>query len=152
MTRMNTTTTSTIAPNTTTSPYAPVLPSNDKCNYYIVNQTSIAWLDFGNPYGGIPQNLLINSVSNFISHISIIISAISRVSIIYINNIVFQVGFVVLLLLFALFRRTAGNYGRLALIRKDDDESGWAQIFYSQRQPDESREEEEEDATFEGED
>ena len=60
---------STIAPNTTTTtPYAPILPSNDKCNYYIVNQTSIAWLDFGNPYGGIPQNLLINSVSNFISH------------------------------------------------------------------------------------
>ena len=55
-----------------------------------------------------------------------------------------------LLLLFAIFRRTAGNYGRLALIRKDDDESGWAQIFYSQRQADENREEEEDDATFEG--
>ena len=140
--------TTTIVPNTTTSPYAPVLPSNDKCNYYIVNQTSIAWLDFGNPYGGIPQNLLINSVSNFvISHSH----SISHVHCTNINNIGFQIGFVVLLLLFAIFRRTAGNYGRLALIRKDDDESGWAQIFYSQRQPDESREEEEEDATFEGE-
>ena len=66
---MNNTST-TIVPNTTTTttPYAPILPSNDKCNYYIVNQTSIAWLDFGNPYGGIPQNLLINSVSKFISH------------------------------------------------------------------------------------
>ena len=58
----------------------------------------------------------------------------------------------VLLLLFAIFRRTAGNYGRLALIRKDDDESGWAQIFYSQRQADENKEEEEEEATFEGKD
>ena len=137
-------TSTTIAPNTTTTtPYAPILPSNDKCNYYIVNQTSIAWLDFGNPYGGIPQNLLINSVSIFISH---------HISHIDINNIGMQIGFVVLLLLFAIFRRTAGNYGRLALIRKDDDESGWAQIFYSQRQPEEGREEEEEDATFEGED
>lgn len=58
-----TTTTSPSVPNTTTIPYGPIFPSNDKCNYYIVNQTSIAWLDFGNPYGGIPQNLLINSVS-----------------------------------------------------------------------------------------
>ena len=57
------TTTTPSVPNTTTIPYGPILPSNDKCNYYIVNQTSIAWLDFGNPYGGIPQNLLINSVS-----------------------------------------------------------------------------------------
>ena len=56
-------TTTPSVPNTTTIPYGPILPSNDKCNYYIVNQTSIAWLDFGNPYGGIPQNLLINSVS-----------------------------------------------------------------------------------------
>ena len=145
---MNSTTT-TIVPNTTTSPYAPVLPSNDKCNYYIVNQTSIAWLDFGNPYGGIPQNLLINSVSHSIIayHITF-----HLLLVIIINNIVLQVGFMVLLLLFAIFRRTAGNYGRLALIRKDDDESGWAQIFYSQRQPDEGREDEEEDATFEGED
>ena len=60
-----TTTTSPSVPNTTTIPYGPIFPSNDKCNYYIVNQTSIAWLDFGNPYGGIPQNLLINSVSLF---------------------------------------------------------------------------------------
>ena len=67
--------TTTIVPNTTTSPYAPVLPSNDKCNYYIVNQTSIAWLDFGNPYGGIPQNLLINSVSNFVISHSILLLA-----------------------------------------------------------------------------
>ena len=56
----------------------------------------------------------------------------------------------VLLLLFAIFRRTAGNYGRLALIRKDDDESGWAQIFYSQRQTDENKDEEEDEPTFEG--
>ena len=137
-------TSTTIVPNTTTTPYAPILPSNDKCNYYIVNQTSIAWLDFGNPYGGIPQNLLINSVSKFISH------HICKLAISISTTLGFQIGFLVLLLLFAIFRRTAGNYGRLALIRKDDDESGWAQIFYSQRQADENREEEEDDATFEG--
>ena len=37
-----------------------------------------------------------------------------------------------------------------SLIRKDDDESGWAQIFYSSRQRDESKDDEYEDATFEG--
>ena len=47
----------------TTTPWAPVFPSQDKCNYYIVNQTSYHWLDFGNPYGGIPQNLLLNAGS-----------------------------------------------------------------------------------------
>ena len=61
-----TTTTTTSAPqsaNTTTVPNADILPSIEKCNYYIVNQTNFDWLDFGNPYGGIPQNLLINAVS-----------------------------------------------------------------------------------------
>ena len=55
-----------------------------------------------------------------------------------------------LLLLFAILRRAAGNYGRLALIRKDDDESGWAQIFYSEAagQGDESGGDEDEEATF----
>lgn len=47
----------------TTTPWAPVFPSSQKCNYYIVNQTTPHWLDFGNPYGGIPQNLLLNAVS-----------------------------------------------------------------------------------------
>ena len=59
-------TVTTAAPLTTvntTTPWAPVFPSQDKCNYYIVNQTSYHWLDFGNPYGGIPQNLLLNAVS-----------------------------------------------------------------------------------------
>ena len=59
-----------------------------------------------------------------------------------------QIGFIVLLLLFAILRRTAGNYGRLALIRKDDDESGWAQIFYSEAQGEESGGDEDEEATF----
>ena len=58
------TTTDPPTPNTTTdTPWKPVFPSVEKCNYYIVNQTSYDWLDFGNPYGGIPQNLLINAVS-----------------------------------------------------------------------------------------
>ena len=61
-----------------------------------------------------------------------------------------QIGFIVLLLLFAILRRTAGNYGRLALIRKDDDESGWAQIFYSEAAGpgEESGGDEDEEATF----
>eukprot|EP00092_Neocalanus_flemingeri_P037163 GFUD01040453.1.p1 GENE.GFUD01040453.1~~GFUD01040453.1.p1 ORF type:complete len:810 (+),score=66.89 GFUD01040453.1:227-2656(+) len=88
----------------TTIPMTPIFPDSSKCNYYIVNQTSIEFLKFGNPYGGIPQNLLINAVC-----------------------------WVVLMLMFAILRRAAGNYGRLALIRKDDDESKWTQIFYSQQ-------------------
>ena len=58
-----TTATSLPEPNTTT-PFAPILPSKEKCNYYIVSNSSsgFQWLDFGNPYGGIPQNLLINAV------------------------------------------------------------------------------------------
>ena len=57
------TTGSPLTTENTTTPWAPVFPSQDKCNYYIVNQTSYHWLDFGNPYGGIPQNLLLNAVS-----------------------------------------------------------------------------------------
>ena len=89
--------------NQTTTDWAPVFPDADKCNYYIVkNRTE--FLKFGNPYGGIPQNLLINVI-----------------------------GWAILVLMFAILRRAAGNYGRLALIRKDDDESKWTQIFYSQQ-------------------
>ena len=33
--------------------------------------------------------------------------------------------------LFAVLRRSAGNYGRLALVRKDDDESKWTQLFFA---------------------
>ena len=72
-----------------TIPSAPILPDPHKCNYYIVkNQTE--FIIFNNPYGGIPQNLLIKFV-----------------------------GWLVLVLLFAILRRAAGNYGRLALIRHD---------------------------------
>ena len=41
------------------------------------------------------------------------------------------VGWALLVLLFAILRRTAGNYGRLALVRKDDDESKWTQLFFA---------------------
>ena len=54
----------------------------------------------------------------------------------------------VLLFLFSILRRAAGNYGRLALIRKDDDESGWTQIFFSQNQSEDT--EDEDEATFDG--
>ena len=40
------------------------------------------------------------------------------------------IGWFILILLFAILRRTAGNYGRLAVIRKDDDESKWTQLFF----------------------
>jgi len=113
--KMNTTT---VAPDSNSS-WAPVLPDPGKCNYFIVNgRTEI--IKFGNPYGGIPQNLLINIV-----------------------------GWTILVLLFALIRRAAGNYGRLALIRRDDDESKWTEIFYSQQDDEggggESRDRETED-------
>ena len=85
-TPINTTTSTTALPTTTS--WAPVNPPLNKCNYYIVNQSSVEFLDFGNPYGGIPQNLLINAVC-----------------------------WLVLVLSFAILRRAAGNYGRLALIR-----------------------------------
>ena len=55
-----------------------------------------------------------------------------------------------LLILFAILRRTAGNYGRLALIRKDDDESGWAQIFYTQQSDDTRDTDDDDEATFDG--
>ena len=89
-------------PNTTTSPYIPLEPDPHKCNYYIDSSNQTEYFNFSNPYGGIPQNLLINVI-----------------------------GWAVLVLLFAVLRRAAGNYGRLALIRKDDVESKWTQVFFS---------------------
>lgn len=40
------------------------------------------------------------------------------------------IGWFILVLMFAILRRTAGNYGRLAVIRKEDDESKWTQLFF----------------------
>merc|ERR1719150_3312985 len=95
---------STISPEPEPAP-APIQPDPHKCNYYINKNTNeTQFLDLGNPYGGLPQNLLINCV-----------------------------GWLALVLLFAVLRRAAGNYGRLALIRRDNDESRWTQIFYSQQ-------------------
>jgi len=88
-------------PLTTPNDSVPILPDMTKCNYYIIkNQTE--YFSFSNPYGGIPQNLLVNFIC-----------------------------WTVLILLFAVLRRAAGNYGRLALIRKDDVESKWTQVFFS---------------------
>ena len=49
------------------------------------------------------------------------------------RNLVFNlIGWVVLMLLFAILRRAAGNYGRWALVRKDNDnEAKWTQLFYA---------------------
>ena len=41
------------------------------------------------------------------------------------------IGWSILILLFGVLRRAAGNYGRLAVIRKEDDESRWTQVFFS---------------------
>ncbi len=76
-----------------------------KCNYYIKNNTVVVF-NFANSYGGIPQNLLFNLI-----------------------------GWILLVGLFAVLRRAAGNFGRLALVRKDDDESKWTQLFFA---PDDS--------------
>ena len=58
------------------------------------------FIEFGNPYGGIPQNLLINVL-----------------------------GWLFLVLLFGILRRVAGNYGRLAILRREDDESRYRFVF-----------------------
>ena len=97
--------TTTPPPEPRTTSMAPIAPDIHKCNYYIRKDTNeTEFLNLGNPYGGLPQNLLINFV-----------------------------GWLFLVLLFAVLRRAAGNYGRLALIRRDNDESKWTQIFYSQQ-------------------
>ncbi|TRY76367.1 hypothetical protein TCAL_11352 [Tigriopus californicus] len=88
-------------PFNTTTPDTPLEPPVGKCNYYMKNDTAVI-LDFTIKYGGIPQNLVINLV-----------------------------GWALLVGLFALLRRAAGNYGRLALVRKDDDESKWTQVFFA---------------------
>ena len=42
------------------------------------------------------------------------------------------IGWVVLMAFFAILRRAAGNYGRWALVRKNDDnEAKWTQLFYA---------------------
>jgi len=89
-------------PPPTNSSWSPDFPDPEKCNYYILNHNTTEYFQFSNPYGGIPQNLLINFI-----------------------------GWLVLVLLFGVLRRVAGNYGRLAVIRKEDDESRWTQVFFS---------------------
>ena len=47
------------------------------------------------------------------------------------NLLINVLGWTFLLLLFGVLRRAAGNYGRLAVIRREDDESRWTQVFFS---------------------
>ena len=77
------------------------MPPISKCNYYVKNQTVVIF-DFTNQYGGIPQNLLFNLI-----------------------------GWLLLVGLFAVLRRSAGNFGRLALARKDDENARWTQLFFA---------------------
>eukprot|EP00095_Tigriopus_kingsejongensis_P009316 snap_masked-scaffold320_size207635-processed-gene-1.8 protein:Tk09316 transcript:snap_masked-scaffold320_size207635-processed-gene-1.8-mRNA-1 annotation:"hypothetical protein L798_12217" len=98
------------AGSVSTTPWSPLEPPMGKCNYFIKNETVVI-LDFTIQYGGIPQNLIFNLI-----------------------------GWAILVGLFAVLRRTAGNYGRLALVRKDDDDSRWTQIFFA---PDEEFQDEE---------
>ena len=79
---------------------------------YYVKNGTVVF-DFSNQYGGIPQNIIFNLI-----------------------------GWFLLVLAFAILRRSAGNYGRLALVRKDDDESKWTQLFFA---PDEISPEDDED-------
>ena len=46
----------------TSKPWTPVEPPKNKCDYFVKNETVIIF-DFGNQYGGIPQNLVLNLVS-----------------------------------------------------------------------------------------
>ena len=67
-------------------------PADLRCNYFIKNDTSgnATFIPIANPFGGIPQNLLINLVCWFM-----------------------------LFILFAILRRSVGNYDRRALVRKE---------------------------------
>ena len=50
-------TTTTFSPEPEPAP-APIQPDPHKCNYYINKNTNeTQFLDLGNPYGGLPQNL-----------------------------------------------------------------------------------------------
>lgn len=81
----------------------PIDPPLRTCNYFIVKNQSVVF-DFNNHYGGIPQNLVFNLI-----------------------------GWSILMILFAILRRAAGNYGRWALVRKDTEssETKWTQLFYA---------------------
>ena len=104
------TTWSTLAPNTQNTtheptPPIPIDPPIGKCNYYVNNNNSVVVFDFSNKYGGIPQNLLFNLI-----------------------------GWVLLMLAFTILRRAAGNYGRLALVRRKDEAietMKWTELFFA---------------------
>jgi hypothetical protein len=52
------TTSSTLAPDpveNSTTPWSPVYPDPEKCNYFISNKNTTEYFRFSNPYGGIPQ-------------------------------------------------------------------------------------------------
>ena len=88
---------------TTTVPASDIDPPIRSCNYFIINNNKSVILDFSNQYGGIPQNLVFNLI-----------------------------GWLALMLLFAFLRRAAGNYGRWALVRKDQDsEAKWTELFFA---------------------
>lgn len=90
------------------TPPTPIDPPLNKCNYFINKNDSVVVFDASVNFGGIPQNLLFNLI-----------------------------GWSVLMLLFSILRRAAGNYGRLALLRKgasfgaDRLRSKWTQIFFA---------------------
>ena len=88
---------------TTTVPPSPINPPLTKCNYFVIKNNQTYVLDFSNQYGGIPQNIVFNLI-----------------------------GWLVLMALFAFLRRAAGNYGRWALVRKDQDsEAKWTELFFA---------------------
>ena len=88
---------------TTTVAPSPINPPLTKCNYFVIKNNQTYVLDFSNQYGGIPQNIVFNLI-----------------------------GWLVLMALFAFLRRAAGNYGRWALVRKDQDsEAKWTELFFA---------------------
>ena len=95
-------------PSTTTSSSTTLLTTTvpasdiDPQCLFVINNKTIVF-DFSNQYGGIPQNLVFNLI-----------------------------GYAILMLLFAFLRRAAGNYGRWALVRKDQDsEAKWTELFFA---------------------
>jgi len=70
-------------------------------------------------------------ISNFLTFSIILLCKISGIP----QNLVFNlIGWLILMTLFAILRRAAGNYGRWALVRKDtsdSDSTKWTQLFFA---------------------
>jgi len=69
------TTSSTLAPDpveNSTTPWSPVYPDPEKCNYFISNKNTTEYFRFSNPYGGIPQVVIATFVTVWLTVLKIL--------------------------------------------------------------------------------